>query len=143
MNHSSANLSTSRRSGKVVFVSMMFIFVLVIFVEFLCCGDRAYAFSRCDKAEAQLAALNTHKAIKDAPKAGVVKGVVYNPPSSCAVVDETIVHEGDKIHDVVVVAIHNNLVEFAKDGVTWQQDVLDAPNAAWTNPAEDNSRFAK
>jgi hypothetical protein len=67
-----------------------------------------------------------------------MNGIVYNPPCSSAVVDKTTVHEGDKIHDVVVAAIHKNTVEFAKDGVTWQQTVLDKPNAAWNTGASNN-----
>jgi len=54
------------------------------------------------------------------------------------VVDETIVHAGDKIHDVTVVGIHSDKVEFAKDGVTWQQAVQEAPHAAWTNAPTDS-----
>jgi hypothetical protein len=132
MNHGRVNFSTSRQSGKVVFATMMFIFVLVIFVVFLGFSGRALAFSRYEKVEAQLAALSSLKAMVFKPRIGVMNGIVYNPPCSSAVVDKKMVHEGDRIHDVVVVAIYNNAVEFAKDGVTWQQTVLDKPNAAWT-----------
>jgi len=122
---------------------MMFIFVLIILVVFLGFGDRASAFSRYEKMEAQLAALSPLKAMIIKPKIGVMNGIVYNPPYSSAVVDKTTVHEGDKIHDVVVVAIHNNAVEFAKDGVTWQQSVLDKPNAVWTAVVKDSNNPAK
>jgi hypothetical protein len=122
---------------------MMFVFVLIIFVAFLCFGDRASAFSSYDKVEAQLAALSSPKSPICNPKVGVMNGIVYNPPYSGAVVDKTTVHEGDKIHDVVVVAIHNNTVEFAKDSVTWQQSVLDKPNAAWTAGTKDSNNPAK
>jgi hypothetical protein len=49
------------------------------------------------------------------------------------VVGETMMHVGDTIHEVVVVAIQSNKVEFSKDGATWQQAVLATPHAAWTN----------
>jgi hypothetical protein len=123
--------------------AIMLVFVCIALAVFLGYGIRVAAVSKCDQAEAQLAALNSSKALKDKPKVGVVKGIAYDPANPCAVVDETMVHVGDKIHNVVVVGIQSNKVEFAKDGVTWQQTVLEAPNAAWTNPAKDNSHPAK
>jgi hypothetical protein len=143
MSHNKANFSTYRQSGKVMYATMMFLFVLVILVVFLGFSDRVSAFSRYDKVEAQLAALSSLKAMIIKPKIGVMNGIIYNPPCSSAILDKTTVHEGDKIHDVVVVAIHNNAVEFAKDGVTWQQSVLDKPNAAWTAQAKDSTHPAK
>jgi hypothetical protein len=74
--------------------------------------------------------------VPNKPEVGVVKGVVYSPPNSCAVVDEKMVHVGDTIHEVAVVGIENGKVEFSKDGVTWQQAVLEAPHEAWTNSAK-------
>lgn len=145
MSHSKIDLSTSAHGGRIVLASMMLIFVLVILVVFLSFSDRASAFSRYDKVEAPLAALSSLKAmiIKPKVKVGVMNGIVYNPPYSIAVVDKTTVHEGDKIRDVVVVAIHNNAVEFAKNSVTWQQRVFDKPNAAWTTGVKDSNNPAK
>jgi hypothetical protein len=143
MSHNKANFSTYRQSGKVIFATMMLIFVIVILVVFLSFSGRVSAFSRYDKIEAQLATLSSLKAMIIKPKVGVMNGIAYNPPCSTAVVDQTLVHEGDRIHNVVVVTINSNSVEFAKDGVTWQQCVLDRPNAAWTAQAKDNAHHVK
>lgn len=131
--------SASRYSGKVLLSAIMLVFVCIACAVFMSYG----AVGKCDGTDARLAALNSPKVIKDKPKVGVVRAVVYNPSSSSAVVDETIVHVGDTIHEVAVVGINSDKVEFAKDGVTWQQAVLEAPHAAWTNPAKDNSLTAK
>ena len=143
MKHSKANHSISIRSGKVLFVTMMFVFVLVIFVLFLGFNGRASAFSQLHKEEVKLAALSSLKSLVCKSKIGVMNGIVYNPPYSTAVVDNTTVREGDKIHDVLIVAIHETSVEFAKDGVTWQQSVLSKPNAAWTAQAKNCDNPAK
>jgi hypothetical protein len=131
--------STSRYSGKVLLAALMLVFVCIACSVFMSYG----AIGKCDGTDARLAALNSVKVIKDKPMVGVVRAVVYNPSSPSAIVDDAIVHVGDTIHDVAVVGIDSDKVEFAKDGVSWQQAVLDAPNAAWTNPAKDNSPTAK
>ncbi len=74
--------------------------------------------------------------VPDEPEFGVVRGVVYSPPRSCAVVDKEMVREGDAICDVAIVAINNDSVEFSKAGVTWQQEVLETPHEAWTDSAK-------
>jgi len=133
MNLSDKHSSASRYSGKVLLAAIMLLFIFVVLAIFMGYGIRVAAVSKCDQAEARLAAINSSKALKDKPKVGLVKGIVYNPPSSCAVVGGTIVHVGDTIHEVTIVGIQSNAVEFAKDGVSWQQSVLEAPHAAWTN----------
>ncbi len=55
---------------------------------------------------------------------------------SCLVIDEKIVHVGDTIHDVVVIGIQDNAVEFSKAGVAWQQKVLEIPHEAWPSSAK-------
>ncbi len=134
-NHSTA----SRYSGKVALAALMLVFVCIAGAVFISYG----AVGKCDGTDARLATLKFVKVVKDKPKVGVVRAIVYNSSNSSAVVDETIVHVGDTIHDVTVVGINIDKVEFAKDGVTWQQAVLDAPHASWTNPAKDNSLTAK
>ena len=133
MNLSDKHPSTSRFSGKVLLASIMLVYYFIAFAVFMGYGTGIGALSKCDKTDAQLVALNSSKALKDKPKVGVVKGIVYSPPNSCAVVGETMMHVGDTIHEVVVVAIQSSKVEFSKDGATWQQAVLATPHAAWTN----------
>ena len=74
---------------------------------------------------------NPPKVITHKPKAGMVTGVIYNPPNSCAVVGDTIVYEGDSIGDIAVVAILSNAVKFSKLGLIWQQEILETPHRAW------------
>jgi len=133
----------SRYSGKVLLTAIMLVFIFVVLAVFMGYGVRVVAVNKCDQANAQLAALNSPQTPKDKPRIGVVKAVVHNSSSSSALVDETIVHVGDTIHGVTIVAIQNNTVEFSKAGVTWKQAMLEAPHSAWTNPAKDNSHPAK
>jgi hypothetical protein len=81
--------------------------------------------------------------VKDKPDVGVVKGVVYSPPNSCAVVGKEMVHVGDEIQDIAVVGIQSNTVEFSKAGVTWQQQILETPHRAWKNLAKADSSDVK
>ena len=143
MNLSDKHPSVSRYGGKVLLATIMLVFVCAVLAMFMGYGIRVAAVSKCDQAEARLSALNSSNTLKEKPKVGVVKGVVCNPPKSCAVVDETMVHVGDMIHGVAVVGIQSNKVEFAKDGVTWQQAVLETPHAAWPNPSKDDCPPAK
>ena len=76
------------------------------------------------------------KVVVEKPKVGVVNGVVYSSGGSCAVVDGTMVHEGDVIGDIAVVAIQDNSVAFSKAGVSWQQEVLEMPHKAWKDSAK-------
>jgi hypothetical protein len=133
MNLSDKYPFTPRYRGKVLSASIMLAYYLIAFVVLMSYGASVGAFSKYDKPDTQLVAGNSSKVLKDNSTVGLVKGIVYNPPNSCAVVDETIMHVGDTIHEVLVVAIQSNKVEFSKDGVTWQQAVLATPHTAWTN----------
>ena len=133
MNLSDKHLSTSRHSGKVLLASIMLVYYFIAFAVLIGYDTSIGALSKYDKTDAQPVAPNSSKALKDKSTVGVVKGIVYSPPNSCAVVGETMMHVGDTIHEVVVVAIQSSKVEFSKDGATWQQAVLATPHAAWTN----------
>lgn len=143
MNIRSNHSNTSRYSGKVLVSAIMLVLVFIALAIFMAYGIRVSAGNKYDKAEAEMAALNSSKAIKGKPLVGVVKCVILNPPSSSAVVDETIVHAGDVIHEITVVGIHDNKVEFAKDGNSWQQGVLESPNVAWPNPVKATNHTGK
>lgn len=62
---------------------------------------------------------------------GLVTGIVHSPEKSSAVVDQKIVHEGDKIRDVVVVKIYKDKVVFKKNDNKWEQAVRQTPEAYW------------
>lgn len=74
---------------------------------------------------------NAPKVLIHKPKFGMVTGVIYSPPNSCAVIDGTIVHEGESIRDISVVAILSDAVKFSKVGLSWQQEILETPHKAW------------
>ncbi|MGD0784870.1 MAG: hypothetical protein ABR969_03545 [Sedimentisphaerales bacterium] len=52
----------------------------------------------------------------------VVKGIVYSERPS-AVIDDKIVHQGDKVSGATVVKINKNNIEFEIDGKKWTQEV--------------------
>jgi hypothetical protein len=53
-----------------------------------------------------------------------VTGILYSEDAQSAVLGKkTIIHEGDTIHGVTVVKIHEDGVEFAKDGQVWKEKV--------------------
>ena len=53
----------------------------------------------------------------------IVKGIVYSKGNPCAVIGDQIVHQGDKILDVVIIKINENSVEFEANGKKWTQKV--------------------
>jgi hypothetical protein len=120
---------TSRYSGKVLLSAIILGYISIALVIFMRYVPNIIAVSghTCSL----LAAQSASKTIKAKTKLGVVTGITYNPSSSCALINETIVHPGDTIHKVTVVGIQNDVVVFAKDGLTWQQKVLDPPHPAW------------
>ncbi|MFA5239745.1 MAG: hypothetical protein WC476_08590 [Phycisphaerae bacterium] len=70
------------------------------------------------------AAPRTSQAEGETSTAGlIIKGIVYSKDSPCAVIGDRIVHEGDKVLDVVIVKINENSVEFEANGKKWEQKV--------------------
>jgi hypothetical protein len=53
----------------------------------------------------------------------IVKGIVYSEGNPCAVIGDQIVHQGDKILDLVIIKINENSVEFEANGKKWTQKV--------------------
>jgi len=53
----------------------------------------------------------------------IIKGIVYSKDNPSAVVGDRIVHQGDKVLDVVIVKINENSVEFEANGKKWEQKV--------------------
>ena len=62
---------------------------------------------------------------------GVVTGIMYAEERPSAVVDREIVYEGDTIHNVKVIKIHRDKVEFQRKDKRWSQGVQEKPNWAW------------
>ena len=70
-------------------------------------------------------------AAKPKPTHGVITGIVYAEENPSAIIDGQIVHEGDTIHNVTVVKIHRDKIEFEKNDKKWKQKVQETPKAFW------------
>jgi len=53
----------------------------------------------------------------------IVKGILYSEDNPSAVIDNQIVHEGEKIRGVSIIKISKDSVEFEMNGKTWTQKV--------------------
>ena len=53
----------------------------------------------------------------------IVKGIIYSDDNPSAVIGDQIVHQGDKILDVVITKINENSVEFEAGSKRWMQNV--------------------
>ncbi|HUV62708.1 MAG TPA: hypothetical protein VMW24_02360, partial [Sedimentisphaerales bacterium] len=65
------------------------------------------------------------------PPKGVVTGIVRSQDSSTAVVGTYVVREGDTIDGVTIVRIHDDKVEFEKEGQRWTQTLNQPPGEQW------------
>ena len=71
------------------------------------------------------------------PKFGRVNGILFSEDKPSAVIDKDIVYEGQTIHDVKIVKVHKDKVEFEKAGNRWQQKLKEEPNILWVSvPSE-------
>lgn len=68
---------------------------------------------------------------KPKPTHGVVTGILYLEENPSAIIDGTVVYKGDEIHDVKVVDIQQNSVEFEKNGKGWNQKVRETAKKRW------------
>ncbi len=65
---------------------------------------------------------------------GVVTGIVHCRETAAALVDGRIFHKGDTIHDVKIISITPDAVEFEKAGAKWRQRVRQSPAPQWQPP---------
>ena len=65
------------------------------------------------------------------PPRGLVTGIVRSQDSSTAVVGTHVVREGDTIDGVTIVKIHDDKVEFEKQGERWTQTLNQPPGEHW------------
>jgi hypothetical protein len=61
---------------------------------------------------------------------GVVGGIIYSD-KPVAFVDNTVLHPGESIHGVKVLAINKDNVEFEREGSTWTQKVGEKLEEKW------------
>lgn len=68
---------------------------------------------------------------KPEPRFGVVSAILYCEDEPLILIEDKVLHEGDKIHDVTIVNISSDKVEFEKKGNRWEQGVQDVAGPQW------------
>ncbi len=53
----------------------------------------------------------------------IIKGIIYSKDKPAVLIDDKILHEGDKIAGTTIVKINLKNVEFEMNGKTWTQEV--------------------
>ena len=120
------SLATTWQMGKVGYVSLK---------EFKAVGEQVTDV--VEEFIGDYVAANPDKAIPAAspatktPPKGLVTGIVRSGDSASAVVGTQIVREGDTLDGVTVVKIHDDRVEFQKDGARWTQKLNEPPGPQW------------
>ena len=66
-----------------------------------------------------------------AGRKGLIRGIVSGEDGFTALIDNQAVREGDSIYGVTVVKIHQDKVEFEKNGKRWTQELNEIPGPQW------------
>lgn len=72
-----------------------------------------------------------HPPNSKSPQKGAIIGILFNKAAPTALINNSLVHEGDTIGGVKVVQIGPRKIQFEKDGKMWVQGVGGKPNALW------------
>jgi hypothetical protein len=62
---------------------------------------------------------------------GVITGIIYSANDPISIIDGTIVRQNENIHGVKIVKIHEDRVEFEKNGRTWTQKIREIQKDNW------------
>ena len=62
---------------------------------------------------------------------GVVGGIVYTKENPSAIIDSKLLKEGETIHGVKIIKIHEAAVEFEKDSQSWTQKTGETADTFW------------
>jgi len=62
---------------------------------------------------------------------GLVGSIVYNESRPSSLINDQIIHEGDIIDGVTIIRIHEDKVEFEKNGKHWTQELGETPSPLW------------
>lgn len=65
------------------------------------------------------------------PKFGVVTAILYSKDSPIVIIETKVLHKGDVIHDVKVLDIKADKVQFDKQGIQWEQGVQEPAKPEW------------
>ncbi len=65
------------------------------------------------------------------PRFGVVTAILYCEEDPTVLIEDQLLHEGDTIHDVMVLDIGAEKVRFDKQGEKWEQRVQEPAKPEW------------
>ena len=65
------------------------------------------------------------------PRFGVVTAILYCEDSPSVMIEDQMLHKGDVIHDVKVLDIKADKVQFDKQGEQWEQGVQEPAKPEW------------
>jgi hypothetical protein len=65
------------------------------------------------------------------PRFGVVTAILYCDDSPTVLIEDQMLHEGDVIHEVKVLDITMERVQFDKQGEQWEQKVQEPAKPEW------------
>ena len=65
------------------------------------------------------------------PRFGVVTAILYCEDEPTVLIEDQILHEGDTIHEVTVLDIGSEKVQFSKQGDKWEQKVQEPAKPEW------------
>ena len=65
------------------------------------------------------------------PNSGLVSGIAYSRSRALALIDDEMLPEGDIVYGVTIIKIHEDKVEFEKNGKRWTQKVGEQPDSRW------------
>lgn len=67
------------------------------------------------------------------PKFGVVTAILYSDDTPAVLIEDQMLHKGDAIHEVNVLDIKADKVQFGKQGEQWEQSVQEPAKPEWRN----------
>jgi len=65
------------------------------------------------------------------PRFGVVTAILYCEDEPTVLIEDQILHEGDMIHEVKILGIGSEKVQFGKQGDKWEQKVQEPAKPEW------------
>ena len=71
------------------------------------------------------------KAQPETPKRGIVNAIIYYNGKFTAMVDNKIVHEGDRIEGIEILKIHADKIQFKKNRSRWTQKLGETQESFW------------
>ena len=141
---SKPGLSTTRQKTMTILIPVLFIVLIFVLTQVLSTPSRSSAKTHEPESTAALAASTAVKwqtpepylanlrdpmqfgpaAIGQATAGGlIIKGIVYSEDNPSAVIDDKIVHEGDKVFGATILKINKDSVDFEMEDKKWTQKV--------------------